>query len=59
MKEFLSRKGVTYQVKDVTRDRQAMQELVEMGYQAVPVTVIGTERILGTELDRIEKALAG
>jgi glutaredoxin len=59
VKEFLSRKGVTYQVKDVTRDRKAMQELVEMGYQAVPVTVIGTERILGTELDRIEKALAG
>ena len=57
MKEFLSRKGVAYQVKDVTRDRQAMQELVEMGYQAVPVTVIGKERILGTELDRIEKAL--
>lgn len=59
MKEFLSRKGIAYTVKDVTRDRTAMQELVDMGYQAVPVTVIGSERILGSELDRIEKAVAG
>jgi glutaredoxin len=58
VKEFLSRKGIPFQTKDVTRDRAAMQELFEMGYQAVPVTVIGTQRILGAELDRIEKALA-
>ena len=58
MKEFLSRKGIAFQTKDVTRDASAMQELIEMGYQAVPVTVIGTERILGAELDRIEEALA-
>lgn len=60
MKEFLSRKGLKFEVRDITADESAQEELIELGFQAIPVTVIeGKQPILGADFKAIERALAG
>ncbi len=57
MKGFLSRKNVPFEVRDIS-DEKAERELVEMGFMAVPVTVVGdSPPILGANFSLIEKAL--
>jgi glutaredoxin len=58
VKGFLSQKGVDYEVRDITVDESAQMELMELGFTAIPVTVIGEEEpILGANYRAIEKAL--
>jgi hypothetical protein len=58
VKGYLSRKNVPYEVRDIS-DEKAERELVEMGFMAVPVTVIGdASPILGADFGKIDKALA-
>jgi len=61
VKEFLSQKGHQYEVRDITADESAQEELIELGFQAqaIPVTVIdgGGRPILGADFKAIEKAL--
>lgn len=45
MKEFLSRAGRSFTVRDVDEDDSAYRELIALGFRSVPVTVIGPERI--------------
>lgn len=60
MKGFLSRKGLKFEVRDITADESAQRELIDMGYTAIPVTVVGGgQPILGADFPKIEKALAG
>ena len=40
MKEFLSRAGRAFTVRDVDEDLSAYQELVSRGFRTVPVTII-------------------
>ena len=56
--EYLSRKGVTYVEKDVRADREALKELLEMGYASTPVIVVDGQGIVGFDVDAIDKALA-
>lgn len=57
--EFLSHKGIPYTEKNVRQDPAAMSELRELGYSAVPVTVIdGTTKIVGFDRAKLEAALA-
>lgn len=42
--EYLSQKGIAYTEKNVSRDPDAVQELVSMGLRSLPVIVIGEER---------------
>lgn len=59
VKEFLSQKGVSFKEKDVSRDREAAQEIVNMtGQMGVPVTVIDGEAIVGFDRQRLELVLA-
>ncbi len=59
MKGYLSQRGVVYEVRDITADESAQNELIEMGFQAVPVTKIGSQPpILGADFKKIDKALA-
>ncbi len=59
MKGYLSRKNVEFEVKDISRDEAAERELVEMGFMAIPVTVIGDAApILGADIGKIDAALA-
>lgn len=57
MKEFLRQKGVPYTEKDISRDEQAMNELVEQGFYATPVTIIDGEAVVGFNRARLEQLL--
>jgi glutaredoxin len=58
VKEFLTRRGIEFEIKDVHADETAQAEMVEMGFAAIPVTVIGDAApILGANLSKIEAAL--
>jgi len=58
VKEFLSRESVDFEVKDVHSDPVAQEEMMELGYTSIPITVVGDEPpIVGPDLNRIRKAL--
>jgi glutaredoxin len=59
VKEFLTKKGVEFQVKDVHADESAQDEMAEMGLMSIPITRIdGGPPIVGADLKKIEAALA-
>ena len=43
--------------KNIRENKEAMQELIGMGYQSTPVTLIDGEEIVGFDQARIEKLL--
>ncbi|MCA8977588.1 MAG: glutaredoxin family protein [Planctomycetes bacterium] len=58
VKEFLTKKGLAFEVKDVHTDASARDDMVEMGIMSIPVTRIdGGEPIVGADFARIEAAL--
>lgn len=57
MKEFLHQKGVPFVEKDVSKDEAALNELVEKGFAATPVTVINGEAVVGFNRARLEQLL--
>ena len=56
--EFLSEKGVTFEIKDIINDPTAMSELVEIGQLTTPVTVIDGEVVVGFNRKKLEELLA-
>ena len=59
MKEFLSRAGRTFEVKNVDDDLDAYNDLIGRGFRAVPVTIIGGIAIKGFDEDALQAALDG
>lgn len=58
MKEFLSRRGVAFQERDVSVDAAAAAEMVRLtGQYGVPVTVIDDQVVLGFDRARLEAIL--
>jgi len=59
-KEFLSQKGVEYDVYDVTKDKEAVKEMLKIsgGVRSVPVISICNEVVIGFDRDRVEQALS-
>jgi glutaredoxin len=55
--EFLSRNGVEFTEKNIRTDLDAMQEMVRMGSQATPTTVIDGEVIIGFDREKISQKL--
>lgn len=58
MKEFLSRAGATFTVKNVDEDPAAFNEMVEMGVMSIPVTIIGDYVVRGFDERKLKEALA-
>ena len=58
MKEFLSREGAAFTVKNVEEDDRAYDELIAFGFRVVPLTVIGDRSIKGYDPDALSAALA-
>ncbi len=58
MKEFLHQKGVQFVEKDVSKDEAALNELLEKGFAATPVTIIDGDAIVGFNRQRLEQLLA-
>jgi glutaredoxin-like YruB-family protein len=55
-KEFLSKRGVAFQERDVSTDRQAAEEVVRRtGQMGVPVIADEQEAILGFDLPRLQR----
>jgi glutaredoxin len=55
--KFLAQKGVEFEEKNVREDLDAMQEMIRMGSQATPTTVIDGEVIIGFDPKRISASL--
>ena len=58
VKEFLSLRGVEYVEKNVSTDLEGRAELVAMGYDTTPVTVIGSHTIPGFNVAQFDAAIA-
>jgi glutaredoxin len=57
VKEFLSRAGYDFTVRDVDEEHAAYKELVVRGVRSVPLTVIGAQQIKGFDPDALQSAL--
>jgi hypothetical protein len=58
VKEFLSRAGAAFTVKNVEEDDDAYDELIALGFRVVPLTVIGSRMIKGYDAAALTDALA-
>ena len=56
--EYLSRKGVTFTEKNVGKDPQARQELMEIGITSLPVLLIGDRKLTGFNPNQIDEAIS-
>jgi glutaredoxin 3 len=57
VKEFLRQKDVRSVEKGISRDEAALNELLEKGSQATPVTVIDGEAVVGFNRAKLEELL--
>jgi glutaredoxin len=55
VKKFLHERDIDYIEKDILQDLTALGELRQMGHQTVPVTRVGTNVIVGFDLDALEQ----
>ena len=51
--EFLSQKGVEFVEKNVRADKAALKELIDMGYQSTPVTIVDGDAVVGFDQIKI------
>ena len=59
VKEFLSQRGIGFEERDVSLDRNAAQELIsKTGQMGVPVTIIGGQAIVGFDRAQLEQAIS-
>ncbi len=58
MKEFLSRAGRPFTVKNVDEDPEAYDEMVSMGLMMIPVTIVGDYVVRGFDEKGLREALA-
>jgi glutaredoxin 3 len=57
-KEYLSQQGISYRDFDVTRDREALNEMVKIsGARSVPVIAALDEVIIGFDKARVDNIL--
>lgn len=59
MKEFLSRAGHSFIVRNVDEDLSAYQDLIARGFRTVPVTIVGDVAVKGFDEPALIRALAG
>ena len=57
VKAFLALRKVSFIEKNVSIDLKGRAELIEMGHDATPVTVIGDRHISGFNANQIDQAL--
>ncbi len=58
VKGFLSLRNAEFVEKNVSTDPDGRAELIAMGYDTTPVTVIGDSQLQGFDAGKIDEALA-
>lgn len=58
VKGYLSLKGVAFEERNVSGDREAGRDLLALGFDATPVAVIGETVVDGFDADRLDQAIA-
>jgi hypothetical protein len=58
VKEFLSRAGVTFTVRNIDDDPGAFDELARLGVMSIPFTLIGQYAVRGYDEKKLKEALA-
>jgi len=58
VKEFLHQKGIAYTDRDISKDEEAFNELVDKGFSATPVTMIDGEAVVGFNRMKLEQLLS-
>ena len=58
VKGYLSLRGVEFVVKNVSTDLEGQAEMIAMGFDSTPVTVIGDQQVSGFDVPSIDKAIA-
>ncbi len=58
MKEFLSRAGRPFTVKNVDEDPEAFNEMVALGFMTIPVTIVGDYVVRGYDEKKLREVLA-
>jgi glutaredoxin len=56
-KEFLSRKGLVFEERDVSKDEAALDELQKRGLMTTPVVLIDGEVIVGFDEKKLTTVL--
>jgi glutaredoxin 3 len=57
-KDFMTRHGVSFVERNLADDPAARDELLAMGFRAVPVIKVGSETMLGFSAPKLRKMLA-
>ena len=57
MKEFLSRNGLEFSVKNVDDDPDAFNEMVALGLMTIPVTIVGEIVVRGFDEKKLRAAV--
>lgn len=57
-KKLLDRNGVEYNVVDITKDAEAYDKIVSMGFMAAPVVISGDQSWAGFQPDKINSIAA-
>ncbi len=58
VKEYLSLKGFQFTERNVSQDEEARAQLIALGFDATPVTVIGDRVVEGFNVVAIDEALS-
>ncbi len=58
MKEFLSRAGVAFTVRNIDEDPTAFDELARLGVMSIPFTLVGDYAVRGYDEKKLREALA-
>lgn len=56
-KEFLSRNGISFEERDVSKDPAALEELERLGLMTTPVTVVGGQAVVGFNESKLRELL--
>lgn len=57
VKDFLVKKGIDFNERDVTRDESALDEIEKLGLMSTPITMKGDEVVVGYDEKALEKLL--
>ena len=57
MKEFLSRNGFEFEVKNPEDDHDALNEMIALGLMTIPVTIVGDIVVRGFDEKGLRAAL--